>query len=387
MRHLARWALALFAIASSACTFDQQTIGVAPAQVVVHAVLDPNAPIQEILVERTLTGAVSVREGVRYDPLDPINSGEGVPVVGAQVTIEGPDGAIGGFERRVPPSPYGGGRYEVKLGNGAGSTPVRPGARYTLTVRTLDGAIVRGTTTVPNARPATPNEVPSSFDRDRDTLRLAWAPVPGARTYGLRVETPFGPFLLFSDSTTLTLGGELRNFFAEDLQRLWIPGFRQTVTVFAVDANFFDYYRSRNDPFTGSGIINRLEGGIGFFGALALIESRTLDVTQQPKDATIEGEYEVSNPPPGPRVVDVFRLYVETKGPPMSLSGWYQVDRTKPARDGVAGARDGERIELEFLMDQDARRRRATFVGVQMGDSLVGAYNGASGRVVFRRRR
>ncbi len=377
-------------LVAAGCTFDTQTIGVAPTQVVVHAVLDRNATVQEVLVERTLTGGVAIRDGVRYDPLDPINSGEGVPVSGAEVTIIGPGVNVRGFEvvYTGKAAGYGAGRYVVNLGVTNTLMQLRAGERYALTVRAPDGTVVTGSTQLPNAPFVSQSATVATFDRDRDSVRLNWSAIPGARTYGLRVESPFGPFLLFSDTTHLTLPGDVRNFFAEDLQRLFIPGFQQAITVFATDTNFFDYYRSRNDPFTGSGIINKLQGGIGLFGSVALVESRMVDVTQQPREPAIEGEYELAQAPTVPqRFVDVFRLYVETAGPPTSLSGSYSRDRRTTVRDGLAGARDGPRIELEFLLEQDARRRLVTFVGVQEGDSLVGAYRGMNGRIVFRRRR
>ncbi len=380
-------ALALLA-AASGCEFDKQVIAVAPAQVVVHAVLDPNATIQEVLLERTLTGAVTVPDNVRYDPLDPINSGGGVPVAGASVRIQGPDGTFTGLERKYPGRAvtYGQGRYEVVAG--VGSTPIRAGARYTLTVRATDGAVVTGTTVVPNAPPYAAAQTITTFDRDRDSVKLAWGKVQGARSYGLRIETPFSAFQLFSDTTKLALPGSLRNFFASDLQRVFIPGFQQAVTLYAVDTNYFDYYRSRNDPFTGSGIINRISGGIGLFGSAVTLIVRTLDVTQQPREPSLEGEYELLQAPSTPqRIVDVFRVYVETAGPPTSLSGWYSRDRTRTLRDGIAGARDGGRIELQFLLGQDSRRRLATFIGTQQGDSLVGTYTGQVGAVIFRKRR
>ncbi|MEP6731015.1 MAG: DUF4249 family protein [bacterium] len=386
MRRLIAAAMVLSAIA---CTFDQKVIAVSPTQVVVHAVLDPNAPVQEVLIEKTLAGVVSVTDNVRFDPLDPINSGEGVPVVGATVTIQGPDGTFTGAERHYAgkPATYGAGRYEVLAGSG--STPIRPGKRYTLTVRATDGTVVTGTTVVPGipsvyngSNPLTP------FDRDRDTVKFNWNGIPAARAYGLRVESPFGAFQIFSDSTKLALPGSLRNFFASDLQRVFIPGFQQVATLFAVDTNYFDYYRSRNDPFTGSGIINKLQGGIGLFGSITTLDVRTLDVTQQPREPAIEGNYELAQAPALPqRVVDVFRLYVETAGPPTSLSGWYSRNRITGGRDGVAGARDGTRIELQFLIEQDSRRRLATWIGAQEGDSLVGSYVGLVGSVVFRRRK
>src|SRR6185503_14289810 len=102
-----------------------------------------------------------------------------------------------------------------------------------------------------------------AFNRDRDTVVLNWQPVSRARTYAVRVESPHGPFFLFTDSTHLTLTGALRNLFADDIPRVFVPGFRQQVTITAVDSNFYDYYRTQNDPFTGSGLISRIRGGIG----------------------------------------------------------------------------------------------------------------------------
>ena len=104
----------------AACTFDEKAIAVQPPQVVVHAVLDPGTQEQEVLVERSLSGAVNVRDDMRFDPEDPINSGGGIPVSGAEVTITGPDGPIRGFEAGVsgrPPN-YPSGRYIVMLGPG-----------------------------------------------------------------------------------------------------------------------------------------------------------------------------------------------------------------------------------------------------------------------------
>ena len=378
-------------VGASACTFDQQSIAVAPAQVVVHAVLDPGAAQQEVLVERTLSGAVRISDSLRFDALDPINTGGGVPVTRAQVAVSGPDGVLTGAEIVYSDHPvtYGAGRYILST-NAPGSR-IRPGARYALSVRTPEGAVVTGTTVVPNAIPfALANAAPPLlvFNRDRDTLAISWNAVPLARSYGVRTESPFGPNYIYTNETQVRFAGDIRNVFASNLQRLFIPGFRQSYTVFAIDTNYFDYYRSRNDPFTGSGIINRLRGGIGLFGASVAIGARTLDVTQQPVDPLLEGEYEVAQAPAMTKpFVDVLRLYVETPGTSFSsLSGWYSRDRKTTARDGIAGTRDGARIELQFLVNQDSRQHLATFVGTQVADSLVGTYLNVAGRVVFKRR-
>ena len=370
-------------VAVSACTFDVKTIAVPPSAVVVHGVLDPADTLVDVLVERSLTGAVSIPKA-RYDPLDPVNSGGGVPARGAQVSITGPDGTLSGVELTYPgkPSTYGAGRYVFRR------LAVRPGGRYSLTIRTVDGIVVTGSTLVPSFITPSLGAPLIPFSRDRDTLRLAWAAVPNARTYGLRMESPFGAFQLFVDSTRVNLPGDLRNIFASELQRVFMPGFQQAYTVYAADTNFFDYYRSRNDPFTGSGLINRLQGGIGLFGSTVVIASRTADVTQATIDPALEGEYELVQGSTQARTfVDLMRLYIETPGTTKAAySGWYSRDRNSAARDGVVGTRDGSRIELEFLVDQSAAKHLVTFVGRQSSDSLIGTYGGVPGIVAFRKR-
>ena len=370
-------------VAMSACTFDVRTIAVPPSEVVVHGVLDPADTLVDVLVERSLSGAVTVPR-VRYDPLDPVNSGGGVPARGAQVSITGPDGTLSGAEVTYPgkPSTYGAGRYVFRR------LTVRPGGRYTLNIRSADGIVVTGSTLVPTfiTPPFGATLIP--FSRDRDTLRLSWNAVPNARTYGLRMESPFGAFQLFVDSTRVNLPGDLRNIFASDLQRVFIPGFQQAYTIYAADTNFFDYYRSRNDPFTGSGLINRLQGGIGLFGSTVVIASRTADVTQPTVDPAFEGDYELVQGSVQARTfVDLVRLYIETPGTTnAAYSGWYSRDRKFAARDGVVGARTGSRIELQFLVDQSAAQHLVTFVGRQSSDSLIGTYEGLPGIVAFRKR-
>jgi hypothetical protein len=254
-------------------------------------------------------------------------------------------------------------------------------------VRTPDGTVVTASTVVPDVTPFTPGSRLDPFDRDSDSLRLTWRAVRGARSYLLRVESPFGPFLLFSDSTHLTLPGSLRNYFASNLERVFIPGFRQRVSLAAVDSNYYDYYRSRNDPFTGSGIINTLRGGIGLFGSAVSINSRTLDVTQAPREPAFEGLYDVVTTPALPRpVADVMRLYVETPGDPSALSGWFTRNRNSGVLEGLIGSRTRGRVVIEFLDNQAAVDTVAVFSGTQVGDSLVGSYVGVEGRVVFRRR-
>jgi len=371
----------------SACTFDEHAVAVQPPQVVVHAVLDPGTFEQQVLVERSLSGTVDVVENQRFDAEDPINSGGGIPIGGAQVTISGPDGTLIGTEQLVTgrPASYSSGRYIVAFGPATFPGALRRGARYELRVCTPDGAEVTGTTVVPDISPVGTGTRVDVFNRDRDSVRITWRNVPGARSYLLRVESPFGAFLQFIDSTNVTLKGDVRNYFASSLQRVFIPGFRQRVTVAAVDSNFFDYYRTRNDPFTGSGIINNLSGGIGVFGAAVNIGSRTVDVVQDPREPAFEGLWDVVVTPRP--IVEVFRLYVETAGEPTAISGWYARNRASGTLEGLVGSRTNGRVVLEFLANQAAIDTVGVFSGEQRGDSLVGTFSGVTGRVVFLKRR
>jgi len=368
------------------CTFDEKAVAVQTPQVVVHAVLDPGTQEQEVLVERSLSGSVDIRKNQRFDAEDPINTGDGIPISGAQVTISGPDGTVPGFEAPVTgrPASYSSGRYVLVFGGGSASAPpLRRGARYQLRVSTPEGTVVTGSTVIPDISPVGSGSRLDAFNRDRDSLTLTWRSVAGARSYLVRAETPFGAFLLFTDSTHVTLGGDLRNYFASSLQRVFIPGFRQRVSVAAVDSNFFDYYRSRNDPFTGSGIINSLDGGIGLFGAAVSISTRTLDVVQDPREPALEGLWDVAESPRP--ILDVLRLFVETPGEPAALSGWYS-RRTTGVREGMIGTRTKGRVVLEFVANQVAIDTVAVFSGEQRGDSLVGAFLGVTGRVIFLKR-
>jgi hypothetical protein len=375
----------------AACQFDEKTVAVQAPQVVVHAVLDPGAPFQQVLVERTLTGAASVSDEQRFDAADPINSGGGIPIGDCQITVTGPDGVFIAEEALAPGKPfnYHTGRYLLHLPTQPFGSPVplRTGGRYELRVVTPEGGIVTGTTVLPSANPGSGSSPVDLFNRDRDSLRLGWNSLAGARSYLLRVESPFGPFLLFTDSTRITLHGDLRNYFASSLERVFIPGFRQRVNVAAVDSNYFDYYRSRNDPFTGAGIINRLQGGIGLFGAAVSVADRTLDVVQDSRDPAIEGVWDAdSTSLANGGIVQILRIYVETPGEPAALSGWYARFSDPSVLEGMVGTRINGRTVLKLLSNQSAADTVAIFSGVQRGDSLIGNFGGAAAQVVFVKR-
>jgi hypothetical protein len=304
-----------------------------------------------------------------------------VPVHGARVEVTDAAGAtVTAVETQQPAARRGTGVYRFANLAAGGALPggrpgvrVVPGARLTLRVTTPEGTQVRGATTVPGvaATPFAPAAQAATFMRDRDTLRLRWDPVPGARSYLVRVESPYGAFFVFTDSASATLTGDLRNLFAERLPRVFQAGFTQWVNVAAIDTNFFDYYRSGNSPFTGSGLINRLDGGLGVFGAYVPLLSVALAVRASPRDA-FDGRYVAA----GPQGPEALRLWVDARtGTAAEVTGAYRLPTAE--QYGVLGVLEGTRLRLRAVDAGDSRVANRTFDGEVRGDTLVLQLRGA----------
>lgn len=372
-RALPRVFAAALALLLSGCEFDETVISQTAPTLVIHSVLNPDQVQQVVLVEETLTGRVRIDTTLTYDPSDPIRSGGGVPVSGATVTIARTDasGTVIASANGVEDTVLGGsgtrgtGLYRVT------STIFVPGGTYTLRVVAADGRVVTGRTRIPGpvARQGL-TEIADTLDRLRDTLRLAWTAVPGARTNTIRVDTPRGPWFLFNDSTSFALSGSLKNFFAEGLPNVFVPGHRQPLSVVAVDTAFFDYYRSGNDPFSGSGLINKLEGGIGLFGAALPLLTRLVSVTQTaaaPLDATWAS------------ATDTLTLWLESPGPTISsVSGHYRgAIGGGPGFtfiNSALGTQRGDELRVAVQRENTADTV-GVFVGRVFPDSIVGAWS------------
>ena len=380
----ARAALLLLVIAFVAsCSLGEVTVSKTVPVVVVHSVLNPSATNQVVLVERTLSGAVTIPD-TAFDPIDPIVSGGGIPVSGALVEISDTIGNIfrGVEDRTVNSDHRGAGVYRLPLGFGS----LRLGMRYRLHVHTMDGEDVTASTRIPAPEVTSSGGFTRSFNRDRDTLLVQWKRAPLARSYGVRVETPFGPFFLFTDSTHFRMTGDVRNLFAGDLQRVFIPGFRQDMLVAAVDSNFYDYYRTNNDPFTGTGIISRVEGGLGLFGSLVSLNSGTLTVVSNQTEP-IEARFRLSSSGVGASVANQFTLYVESKAAredlPTALSGRYVTPAPNARGDGILGQQIGNSVTLALLLNQLSGDTIEVFTGQLHGDTLIGSYRKNGGTAVF----
>jgi hypothetical protein len=379
--HWTRMGAVLAGLASllTACEIGTVTVPKTEADVVVHAVLNPSATMQVVLLERTLSGAANVPD-TTFDGTDPIASAGGIPISGATVEILDSLGrTFRGVEDQIGTAPTvrGTGVYRVLL---AGSALVL-GARYQLRISTPTGEQVNAFTRLPRPEVRSAGALNRTMNRDHDVLNVQWTAVPAARTYAVRIESPFGPFFLFTDSTRIRLDGDLRNLFAGELQHVFIPGFRQDVLIAAVDSNFYDYYRTNNDPFTGSGIISRINGGIGLFGSIVSLTSGTVTVIAD-RTEPVEGRYRLlpaSSSGPTPFTSDM-TVYIESKAArsdlPTALSGRY-VSSTGRV-DGIIGEEQDGVIKLSLLNNQLSGSKLDTFTGTLRGDTLVGSFQRSS---------
>ena len=337
--------------------------------------MNPSAGAQIVFLERTLTGSVHVSDPGFFNPSDPIASSGGIPISGALVEISDSSGTgtVGVEESTVQPNGEGRGVYVVPMPAGA----IRLGQRYKLHVHTQEGEDVTAFTRIPLPEVSSTGGLTRTFNRDHDTLNISWDASLKARAYAMRVESPYSPFFLFTDSLHVRLTGDLRNLFAGNLQHVLVPGFHQDLLVVAVDSNFFDYYRTNNDPFTGAGIISRINGGLGLFGSLVTLTNGTLTVVADQTEP-IEGRFRIQAPVDSAIPVSSFNLYIESPAingnAPAALSGRYITTGANPHVDGLIGKMKGNDVSLAFLTNQSASDTIAVFVGQLSNGVLKGQF-------------
>lgn len=352
-----------------------------------HGVLSATAATQVILLERTRNGSFEVT--VPFDIPNPVVNDEGAAESGAIVALTTPSGqtVIAREDNTVGSNDgKGAGIYRFDL---PGSALERNG-RYLLSIFTSSGGTLAAETFVPAGATAAVSEQ-RTFDRARDTVLLDWPASPGARSYLVRIETPYGPRSFFTDSTRVRLTGELRNVDAPALPRVFLPGFPQAVTVSAVDSNYYDWYRTHNERISGTGVISRVTGGIGVFGSL--VRLRFLDfrvVAPQPEPAAGNFRFEGTQ---FERSVTPFwnlELYVESRSARAdqadAVSGRYEkrpILGDTETINGVLGTVRNGRIELAFIRGWSAKDTVEVFTGEIRGDTIVGQYRGLGGEARF----
>ena len=379
---------AALTILLAACEIEKVSIPRTQSQVAMHAVLSASATSQMVVLERTRNGSVGI-VGPPIDLPDLVVSDEGIAERNASVRLTSPSGQtiFAVEEHLLRGDGKGRGLYRFAL---PGSALERGGA-YQLTVLTTSGQTITAQTVVPDGVAALTAE-PRSFDRASDTVVVEWSASPGARSYFVRIETPFGPRSFFTDSTRLRLTGELRNVDAIALPHVFIPGFPQAVTVSAVDSNYYDWYRSHNNRLTGTGVVNRVDGGIGVFGSLVRLRFQEFSVIAPQTDpatgffrVTGTQEQQIATP------YLSFQIYVESRAQrgdqPDALSGRYQV---RPRFGyvgcltcGLLGTVKNGRVELALLSGWSGRDTTDLFIGELRGDTIVGNSRGFGGPFRF----
>jgi hypothetical protein len=369
-----------------ACEIENIAVPQTQARVAMHAVLSATAPVQVLLLERTRTGAVDVT-GPPFEIEDPFGSDPGVAEPNATVRLTTPSGVTIVGREDLSPGGSGAGIYRFSL---PGEFLERNGT-YQLSVVTFQGELLTAETTVPGGAVAAFAEQ-RVFDRAQDSVVIEWPAAPGARSYFVRIETPFGPRSFFTDSTRVRLTGELRNADVTSLPHVFIPGFPQAVTVSAVDSNFYDWYRTHNAELSGTGLINRVQGGLGVFGSLVRLRYQDLRVVA-PQREPMEGTFKFVGTPE--ELISTpylsLELYVESHAARSdqtdALSGRY--DRQMRLGDigcgtcGLLGAARNGRVELAFLREWVASDTTEMLIGELHGDTIVGTYRARGGVARF----
>lgn len=244
-------AVALCAV-TAACESAFQPLPDPESRILVHAVLDLGAVNQFVLLEHS--------HGPPYG-------------VQALVTMTTPPGDVvqgEDTEACCPP------RHVFQ------NLRLVPGGTYGLHVAILGGDTITGTTTIPFATPAASPSFVGLFNRQTDTLRLAWQRVAGAKSFHVSVysqvvrdgETRTSTYSVFAD-TAVAIAGTARSF---DSDIVFPVGARIRVVVAAVDDNYYTYFHAQADPFAGAPPSRLTGGALGVFGSVVPVIIRLYDV-------------------------------------------------------------------------------------------------------------
>jgi len=277
------------ALLTAGCELADTVAPTLESRAVVHAVLNPLATQQIVIVEKTLRSLSGAGTTTRE------------PITGARIVVYGPredssvalaDPAVAGVYRL--PS------VTIRDGSAGTAAPnvlrIRPGERYRLRVETPLG-VVTGTTTVPVSGPV--DAARRSFNVDRDTLRLDLSAVRNAAGFLLRHDTRLGVLERYQTTLDAALVLPLAIASGDPDEQEWSfsfarglvrPGLSQNFVVAAVDSNYFRYHVAGFDPFGDDTRGNSLTGGVGMFGSVVTLMSKTLDLTAE-IDSPVEGSW------------------------------------------------------------------------------------------------
>ena len=105
---------------------------------------------------------------------------------------------------------------------------------------------------------------------------MQWSRVAGARSYHVFVRSTAGSYGLFAADTSVTLPGNVQRL--DNGEDVFERRLTHQLAVIAVDENYFDYYHRTSDLFTATGLVMHLDGGVGVFGSVVTVATRTIVV-------------------------------------------------------------------------------------------------------------
>ena len=337
--------LVIFAVA---CQYTSPTTA-GTAGLEVSAILNPSLSTQTLLLEEIHNGSATI-DSVPYNPTNPVGTSYGLPVTGATVLVAD---TLGDAVTATSTTP---GVYQFAL-------PIVPGRRYTLRVTTADGRVVTGATTVPLARPVSLVDsaaAADSFDLASASVTLDWPRVAGP-PYVLTVGGPLDTYSALLSDTTVSVTGRLLDP-QHDLALVFWPGFVQTISVSAIDTNYYDQYRE----YVAADASHRshLVGGYGLFGSVVVEAVKTVDVT-----GTAPQEWTLASQVAGfPTQLLIYLAAVHPGD--TSLSGRYQ-DAGDTTTRGMLGRLGKDSVYVDLLPDWVGADTTARFAGTITGSSMT----------------
>ena len=340
--------LALYwcACAILSCTVDKHSVAPGTSGIQVAAVLNPSRAEQTVIVESTHSGAAPV-DTVTYDPTNPVATGYGLPISGAMVIVSD---TLGHSAQASETSP---GVYQFAMS-------IVPGRRYSLQVTTSQ-TVITGATRVPLARSV--GTIPTdTFNVSTSRIVLNWNAVG---RYLLDVQSPLTEYSTLVTDTTATLTGALLNP-RNELSLVFVPGFTQTISVSAVDTNYYDWVRPSIS--SDAGQRTHLHGGYGLFGSLVILTERTVE-TVGPLAGPPTGSWATTAARAG--MPESLTLYISAEHPAdTALSGNYRL-AGDTAPHGLLGRLSNDSLHLDLLPAWSALDTLTRLDGTVSGSTLT----------------
>jgi hypothetical protein len=155
------------------------------------------------------------------------------------------------------------------------------------------------------------------------------------------------------------------------------------VSVTAIDANMYDYYRTTNNSFVGYGAVSRVKGAFGVFGSAVTVARSNVTVVAN-QTLPIEGTWDaIDNGLGYIYFTNHLTVYVESpgsKGEADAITGNYY--NLNPA---TASPMRGTFEDGQIRLTMGSGPAAESLVASLRGDTLIGTYSkGAPARFVKR---